>query len=286
MDVLDDPKWRDAVILVSGNEQRIQINLARAVAFATTTNQPVIAWRLPLKISSTKQLSPIADYKSVSLNQLLEDEAELMFYFVKGAPIVITENICVAHRIANGTRGIMHSLTLSPSISDSEWNKIMLCKPGEIHWLPLDERPITVNVEIQRVNAEAWNREWTLKEGCIVIPIPLCPDSGAKLAKTGNLKNSLCLLRSYYMDLAFAVTFHKVQGRTEDKVILDFNPVGNRQRVLDLATFYVAVSRVRNSRNIRVLPIKPETKRKLEGLKFGQHLISWYLGTDSNNKST
>ena len=275
-DAEEDPGWRNAVIAVSGNEQRVQINLDRAVAFAADTKQPVIAWRLPLKSTCIPYLTTVAESLHISLGEMLQNEDELKFYFVKGAPVMITDNISVAYRIANGTRGCLHSLTLSPSISDAEWLKISRCHPGEIHWLPDGELPITVNISFPTIAFERWNPQWTILDGSVVIPLSLCTDSAAELAKTGTLKKSLGSIRTYSIDLAFSVTFHKIQGQTEDKIILDFNPVGKHGRIVDLATFYVGVSRVRRSKDIRILPMKPETIRKLKKLKFSKHIISWY----------
>ncbi len=275
-DVIEDQGWKDAVIIVGGNEQRIHLNLSRARAFAKRTGQPIIAFRLPLKSASIQQLDVIAESLGVTSNDLLKDENETIFYFVKGAPVVITDNINILHHIANGTRGRLDSITLHPTTSDEEWANINLCHPGDIYWLSSGEYPVSVNIIFDHISIETWNSQWSLKLDTVVAPFPLCPDSGARMAKTCQLKKAQIFIRSFYCDLAFAVTFHKVQGRTEDKVIIDFNPLGKKSKICDLAAFYVAVSRVRSSSDIRVLPIKPETKKKLEKHKFSRHLIDWY----------
>ena len=283
-DVIADSGWKEAVIIVSGNEQRVQLNLARAVAFARSTDQPVIAFRLALKSGSMQQLEAVASSLGVTTIDLLKNEHELSFYFVKGAPVAVTENVNIIHHIANGTRGKLDSITLHPSISEQEWRKIYMCQPGEIHWLPDGAYPVSVNIAFDHIAIDTWNSQWTLNLDKVVIPFSLCSDSSARIAKTGQLKKSQCFIRTFLCELAFAVTFHKVQGRTENKVIIDFNSVGKRGRICDLASFYVAVSRVRNSGDIRVLPIRPETKKKLEKLRFSRHLIDWYTSAHSKKK--
>jgi len=52
--------------------------------------------------------------------------------------------------------------------------------------------------------------------------------------------------------LAFAVTFHKIQGKTMNKLILDLNQ--NPQVPFTLQTLYVGISRVRSSCDLRLLP--------------------------------
>jgi hypothetical protein len=117
-DVQNDSLWRDAIIVVAGNEQRVRLNMERAIAFAHRTNQPVIAWRLPLDKESLLKVGIIAAKQGRSVDDLLQNLDELTFYFVKGAPVVITENLSANLKRANGTSGILDSLVLCPSISD------------------------------------------------------------------------------------------------------------------------------------------------------------------------
>ena len=66
--------------------------------------------------------------------------------------------------------------------------------------------------------------------------------------------------QEHSIDLAFAITFHKIQGRTVGKIILDLNLTpGSKNGIptLDLFGFYVGLSRVSNSKNMRILPLQP-----------------------------
>jgi ATP-dependent exoDNAse (exonuclease V) alpha subunit len=60
--------------------------------------------------------------------------------------------------------------------------------------------------------------------------------------------------KNHMHDLAFAVTYHKMQGQTVIKIILDLNKRPMSLGFLDFHAFYVGISRVKYSDNIRILP--------------------------------
>lgn len=72
------------------------------------------------------------------------------------------------------------------------------------------------------------------------------------------------------MELAFAVTYHKVQGQTLDRIVLDLNGK------VSVPELYVAISRVRKSDDIRILPLwDAQTKQKLSELEFSEDAVKW-----------
>ena len=60
------------------------------------------------------------------------------------------------------------------------------------------------------------------------------------------------MYHDFGFSLAFAVTYHKIQGKTVTKLILDLN--NNSQVPLQLQSLYVGISRVRCSKDLRILP--------------------------------
>jgi hypothetical protein len=249
--------------------------MERAIAFAHRTNQPVIAWRLPLDKESLLKVGIIAAKQGRSVDDLLQNLDELTFYFVKGAPVVITENLSANLKIANGTSGILDSLVLCPSISDSEWEKINALEAGDIHWLPAGQLPLAVMVEFPHLKIENWIAALSLARDRVLIPLVLGADHQSKEAKTTQLRQSQCSVLTFLMDLAFVVTFYKVQGATVNRVILDLNTAGGNQKQVDLGSLYVGLSRVRQSGHIRVLPISQKTRSRLLEFRFGENLIKW-----------
>jgi hypothetical protein len=274
-DAAMDPKWKRATIVVAGNEQRVQINLARAISFAKETGQPVIAWRLPINESKMKNLVIGGHVAGKNIKEALSKFQELSFYFVKGAPAIVKENINTTLRLANGTRCVLHSLTLNQDTADEHWINIANCRPGQIYWLPEDDLPVSVNVHVPSLKSATWDSNFTLIQDAVVIPLTLVDNGDAKIAKTGRLKKAGVKIRSYWIDLAFAVTFFKVQGSTEERVIIDFNCAGGNQKDVDLPSFYVGVSRVRHGDHMRILPISSQTRDHLLNLKFSKALLRW-----------
>jgi hypothetical protein len=53
-DVVEDPSWRFALIVVTSNQERVAINRVQALRFAKTNGVPVVRWRLPLAGNSQK----------------------------------------------------------------------------------------------------------------------------------------------------------------------------------------------------------------------------------------
>jgi len=282
-DVQNDVLWRDATIVVAGNEQRVRLNMERAVAFAKRTNQPIIAWRQPLDEQSLRKVTTIATKQGRTLTDLLQNLDELTFYFVKGAPVVITDNISANLKIANGTSGILDSLVLCPSIADSEWEKITTLEAGEIHWLPAGQLPLAVMVEFPHLNLETWIPSLSLARDKVLIPLVLAAEHQSKEAKTTQLRQSQCGVLTYFVDLAFVVTFYKVQGATVNRIILDLNTAGGNQKQVDLGSLYVGISRVRHSDHIRVLPISQKTRSRLLDFRFSENLIKWESKNDEKD---
>jgi hypothetical protein len=270
-----DPMWQDATIVVPGNEQRYAINMSRAVSYAWRTNQPVIAWKLPLHSESKRTVNIIALSKGTTSQRLLEAENETTMYFVKGARAIVSDNIATDLRIANGTRCTMHSLLLNPATAEKHWSNIHLTEPGEVYWLPDDDIPLFLNVEFKKLSADDWDPSMTIVPNAIVIPMPLCIEKYCKKAKTLDLASSNCRFFTHYIELAYAVTFYKVQGSTLDRVILDLNHVGGHSKTIDLSALYVGLSRVKKLEHIRALPLTAVTREYLSGLRFRDAVIRW-----------
>ena len=78
------------------------------------------------------------------------------------------------------------------------------------------------------------------------------------------------------VELAFAITYHKLQGQTLQKVILDINMRPNSLKRLDFYSFYVGMTRVEYANNIRILPCQDDKKfSHLKSLKTSVNLKKW-----------
>ena len=81
--------------------------------------------------------------------------------------------------------------------------------------------------------------------------------------------------RKHPVDLLFAVTYHKLQGVTLDKLVLTINKHPNRLLRLGLSSLYVGISRVHKLSEVRVLPYNDEDVDYLVNLKFDDLLSAW-----------
>jgi hypothetical protein len=93
----------------------------------------------------------------------------------------------------------------------------------------------------------------------------------------------LCYFKSH-LDLAFAVTYYKVQGQTLPRIILDLNSHGHAS--VDIAEVYVGLSRVKQFDHIRVFNISPKSALRLNGLMYSQTIVDWFRKSKSTKAPT
>jgi hypothetical protein len=289
-DIENDASWADAPIVVTGNKERHALNLKQAQKFALKHGLPVLMWRKELCGSVATQLP------EETIEQLYESNPQLTGIFVEGAPCNLsTLNINPDKGLANGTPGIMHSLCLG---SDTEPNiyrqRIDNAIPGQIVVIPI---PYAINFkmilpDMDRTTLPNWPASETLvpgqydETGNLIagtkdIVVPIFIDRAGQPIKYGK---ECIYYKEHTVDLAFAITFHKIQGRTVGKIILDLNlRPGTIHGIptLDLFGFYVGLSRVSNSENMRILPLHPcSTFKYLTDFRRPNEFSLWLEGFD------
>jgi G:T-mismatch repair DNA endonuclease (very short patch repair protein) len=272
-----DDAWYDATVIVSENVTRMTTNKSQAFAFAKRNNVPVISWRQTLHPNTLKHFNRASNGSSQTLETILDRFAELTFYFVAGAPVVLKDNISTANGLANGRICTLHSLTLEP-MDVHLWPEIGQVPAGAEYRLP--RPPLSVNIRLEE--STEFLRRHSLVDGQTVIPMKQRPKNARSISlakSTANkFKADVNKAKLEYidhgLDLAFAVTYHKVQGRTLKRVIVDLNVPSS----VSVAAFYVAVSRVTRQTNIRFLPIfnRHKTMLTLEAKTFDDYLVEWW----------
>ena len=142
---------------------------------------------------------------------------------------------------------------------------------------------MSVNISF-RAPDSGWNDTETLIQDEVVIPILESPSlipfvaMSMKIQGQGKSQFLAGVKPSFYtfpVDMAFAVTYHKMQGRTVPAVILDMSSTGTGAAVT-VPAIYVGVSRVRRGEDIRILPLSAENRVRLKGLKFNDTLVKWH----------
>jgi len=263
-DIQTDKDWLFAPVAVTGNRQRQALNDVRAQHFARLSSQPVIRWKRPI---ATTLLD--SEHEEV----LRTEFPELTGTFVAGAPgIILNNDLNPSRGLANGTPAKFHSLILADASKPIDEAKINHAGPGEEVWI---EPPYAVNVLVEHLDSSNWCDQATLVpelrettgEGNTTSVVPdevIRPRSIVLPVKIGKRlddlsvnrasKKSKIYFRSHGVDLAFALTFHKFQGQTVAKILLDLSQTPKNVFRLCFQAFYVGMTRVKSSDCIRILP--------------------------------
>ena len=102
-DIANNSKWKSAPIVTNNNFDRLRLNHELVTQFARENNALVVKWR---KLVTTKNILIAA------LNAIYDQHLELIGYFVKGTPIMVTSNQSGSFdlKIVNGTKCILEAL--------------------------------------------------------------------------------------------------------------------------------------------------------------------------------
>ena len=283
-DFEQDASWYDAPVVVAENLSRHSINKAQVIRDAKRTGQPVLTWKNSIDPKAQSLFNRASRIHNVPVEQLLEKYPETSSFFIVGARVMLLDNILTEKRISNGTTCVLHSITFDPALGraaiNEEFARIASSEPGTI--VELKHVPYSVNVRLNE-DIQYWDPAETLDPTQVVIPLRMSKKRPREFRSLGRQAASLASKSTrklaYYdfgFELAYAVTYHKVQGQTLSKVILDLN--GSNSSTLSLPAFYVGLSRVRLGNNIRILPISAEIRKKLLNLRFGSVLKHWWTG--------
>jgi len=279
-DVTSDPLWKFPAIVVPGNRQRAALNFKQAVRWAVENNTVVLAWRHPL----------VEGYKKL----FTDEELDLMYalypdtcgYFVAGLEDYLLKNISPPNKAANGSPIKYVSLLIrDPDERLRLENQVSLAQPGQVLWL--SEPPLAVNVALPNTKASSWPADAQLPSSSpdseVIIPVPATRYTheitvGPVLSRYG--KSQKVQFKTIKVDLPFAVTFHKVQGRTVERVLLDLSQLPKKLGEITMEHFYVGVSRVRHGDHLRLFPCNGSDRNLdfLLKLKFNVYTRAWLAG--------
>lgn len=116
--------------------------------------------------------------------------------------------------------------------------------------------------------------------GRIVFPLTMS-NRAALAVKTADFRHVLHY-NEFAFELGFVVTFHKCQGKTMGKVVLDLNRLPGRGFNLTYSSLYVGLSRVRRGADVRLFPALTEgALNYLTRLRVKPELSTWLLRFDS-----
>ena len=257
--------WFNAPVIVATNRERNDLTHEFAIRFAKARGQVVLRW--PSKRSNWSQ-KPRGEFVETALEDPCFYE-----YFVRGAPAYINEAINSELHLYNGTQVYHHSLSFEDE--DTYTTLQNYCKEVNAGTVINIPKPTSVNISMlpPENDSEAVNilQKLSFLDNQIVIPII----EGRTQKKTTLVRGSpffrpsrVSISAYFPIELGFAITMHKAQGRTLSKVILSlsYNPAS--QCDLSYAQIYVALSRVRCGDDIRLLLTGETEKDKWESISY------------------
>jgi hypothetical protein len=269
-------RLRYAPIVTSRNVRRRMLNLAQGQSFALEHGVPVVIWQKPI---SEKNIALVSEDDISNPSSMVYD------YFVRGAPAILLVNVVPHLAISNGTSAKMHSLTWADAAAtERNLRRIRAVKPGQIveveppafvnvviestHELPL---PRVDPATMERIEDDADNDDVfgagaggaadaaaaaaaaALRPRSFLLPMQQWNCQARWVGRAATRRMELPAHKSHMVELAFALTFHKVQGATLECVILDFNFESKRE--CQFACMYVGITRVKTYDDWFVLPI-------------------------------
>ena len=261
-DIQNDPSWKTAPVVVCSNDERYSINAIIVKNYAIEKGVPILTW--------VKDISNSHRFDATVCNVLYDTHPQLHGCFVQGAPAILLDNLNATSGLANGTPAILDSLLFKNNDDRLRVKRLLSnAQPGQIIQIPI---PSAIIASFPTLNREEW-KHLSLHDSIVKIP----------LEYKSHLKNSIKVgikqyvnYKSHMIELAFAITYHKVQGQTMNKIILDLNKRPPSLKQLDFHAFYVGMTRVELPTNIRILPCQDDSNFKhLLDLKPNKNLKSW-----------
>ena len=215
--------WSETPIVVSGNMERFKFLKEKIQEFAIKTNQGVLCWYCPIYCGNGQYEVPKRDLS-------VDVYGGLTRYFVRGAKCVLTESLETKLGLGKETDGIMLDAIWN---DDNDAVDIDNLEPGIITKV---SQPDYLVIKV-----------FTGKDQHIIIPTK---PRGIKF--TDNNKTDRTY-KAHECELAAAITYHKVQGKTMDSIILSLNStrgVSNKIAGLTLSSLYVGCSRVHDHEHL------------------------------------
>ena len=274
-DVLLDPNWSTAPIVVTSNEERCRINEQQSIMLAKNLKCARIVWFQPI-------LGIVANgLDSAQTNFIHTNCRQFKGVFVAGAPGFLLENINPKRGLSNGTPVTFHSLILDPREDINRVLMGMIDPSGED--VVLEYNPTNVLVKVTGADPTDFVG-LTIVPGDVIIPLAQTTNNKPIKVTIPRRRDKISLqTKSHGIDMGFAITLHKIQGQTCQRLIVDLNHRPFMPQIT-FSGFYVAVSRVRRSEDLRIMPIQSSIghlKYLLE-LQPPKQLVIWLNGFDDS----
>ena len=213
-------------IIVTTNKKRDEINLNKLRKLVPTNKEYVCL--ATDKVTNLKHFIPPPESVSYSKTHGMVKN----LFIREGAPVAVTVNHKKAKYkedgIVNGAKGYIDHIQTTKEDSDKV----------DIIWIVFSNTDI--GKKYRRDHYSLRGNKMFLHEKST----PILPVRKPFEVAYGNIQ----YVRSQFpITLAYAMTAHKCQGGTLEKVIVDFGATENNKAFIDRGSFYVAITRVRSA---------------------------------------
>ena len=295
-------EWKYAPVLVSTNIERLSINRYKAGLWAKDHGTYVFKWKTQEKVHVNRP-------PREELDDFREVNPFFWQFWVKGAPANLSHNINNDLAMVNGAPVIMHSLVIENPVEYERIRDIInrrdpppfgseieiLC-PTVIYiaiTASLDNRQISTKRQTQLQVLQSLRISGQEDDANnIIVPISktAATDYDVYAYDTRSILFPIATVQvrdPFQYNLAFAMTVYKAQGRTIHRLVLDLTYHDNHYTRMEFAAIFVAMSRVKSSSHIRLLPHPEKTRLEayqyLTYLKPSREAAAFYHGYEETN---
>ena len=285
-EMTEEEKFQVAPIAVTSNAERFSL-LTPSLSYHSLKNGTrIIYWK--------KQFLDKFIIKNENILYSSNFE-ELHGFFVKNMKCIIGSNQSTIRGVANGTVGRLHSLIWTDKeISNKMTELINNTAIGQLVEVII---PDFVNIEFSNEIGETWKKELSIVDNSYVLPLPYVFSGHKKKVKefkfTQNDGTTTILKYTHFeYEISTASTVHKMQGDTLPAIILELNrrPIG--LKLLELASYFTSLSRVKSYDDLRIMPLRDNNNldyllllhQDKKHVRYMSHLENGYFVHDAKNK--
>ena len=274
-----DPTWQETTIVSIDQKTVHAVNEVMLQRFAIARGLPIVAWRLPMVDKYEKKFGHNSNF-------VYDTVKDMTAYFVPQAPCCLTSNLRPEKGLSNGTQGRLHSIVLHADEAQSRAQEIRDARAGNVVMLEFPPFCVTIAIDASALSTGGMQHDDASK---VVVPL-------MQVQRKINIHRYIAVrtkgggslyTHAHPFRLTFGSTYHGVQCRSMDKIILVVDD--KSLPALTYNAFYVGISRVCTGDGLRVIRLRnheeaPEDWRgRLKSLVPKVMVVRYMLKTSYEN---